>query len=367
MTTTTTPTELQIAKWKKDAWVEYNRKDLFAPYKGKGSQGMTSIIHQCYENKGRGGGENITIPLLAQLTGSGQTGRATLGGNEQAMDQYGHKIETELIREAILLDEITVQQSAYDQMNHVRPLLTNWLANRVRDDTIQAMASIDSVNYGTATAGNRNTWASNNSDRLLYGAAVSHASGAHSTDLAKLTAADDKMSAGITQTIKRMVRTASPAIHPVKVDGGREYFVMFHGMRAFRDLKNDPVIQNANREARARDVGSNPIFQDGDLIYDGVINVEIPEIDTLLLQATAGASNSPVAPSFLCGAQAIGHAFSQMPKPTEKKEDDYGMLKGRGIQAYYGIDKLRFNGVASGNVSKDWGVGTVWVNAPADA
>lgn len=366
MTSTTTPTELQIQQWKKDAWLEYNRKDLFAPYKGKGSQGMTSIITQHYETNGRGGGEKLTIPLYAQLSGSGVSGRSTLNGNEEAMDQYGHEVTTEIIRNAILLDDKTIQQSVVNQMKHVRPLLSNWLANKVRDDTIQAMGSIDGINYATATAGQRNTWAVNNEDRLLYGADTGHHSGVHATDLGKLTAADDKMTANITQLAKRRIRGAAPAIQPVKVDGGREYFVMFHGLRAFRDLKADSTMQNANREARARDVSKNPLFQDGDLIYDGIIHVEVPEIDTLLLQATAGASSSPVAPSFICGAQAIAHAFSQMPKPTEKKEDDYGILKGRGIQAYYGIDKIRFNGAASGDVSKDWGMGTVWVSAPAD-
>lgn len=366
MAATTTPTELQIAKWKKDAWLEFNRKDLFAPYKGRGNEGMNAIIHECYENRGRGGGEKITIPLLAQLAGAGQSGNSTLQGNEEALDQHGHEVTTSLKRNAVLLDEVTMQQSAYDQMNSVRPLLTNWMANEVRDDTIQAMGSIDGVNYGTATAGQRNTWAANNVARLLYGADTGHHSGTHATDLAKLTVADDKMSASITQTIKRKLRGASPAVRPVKVDGGREYFVMFHGWRAFRDLKNDTVIQNANREARARDVGKNPLFQDGDLIYDGIIHVEVPEIDTLLLQATAGATGTPVAPSFLCGAQALAHAYSQMPKPTERKEDDYGLLKGRGIQGYYGISKIIYNGARSSSNNVDWGMGTVWVSAPAD-
>src|SRR5439155_101035 len=63
---------------------------------------------------------------------------------------------------------------------------------------------------------------------------------------------------------------------------GREYFVAFHGARTFRDLKGDTTMVNANTQARAREGGGmddNPIFQDGDLIYDGVIHREVPEID----------------------------------------------------------------------------------------
>jgi hypothetical protein len=83
-----------------------------------------------------------------------------------------------------------------------------------------------------------------------------------------------------------MAKAASPAVRPRSVwKTVREYFVMFAGARSFRDLKNDSVMINANRDARAREGGgmnSNPLFQDGDLIYDGVIVRQIEEISTLI-------------------------------------------------------------------------------------
>jgi len=41
-----------------------------------------------------------------------------------------------------------------------------------------------------------------------------------------------------------------------------------------------------------------------------------------------------VAPIFMCGRNALAIAWGQMPRPTERKEDDYGMLLGRGKIVY---------------------------------
>ena len=365
MAVTTTPDSMNVLKWRKSFIREWQRDNLFSPYMGRAEEGMRSIIHQIYELKDEG--ESIRIPLVVSLNGAGVTGSATLAGNEEALDTYGFPITIDWRRHAVKLNKKEMRKSAADQMALVRPMLNEWSGNLIRDEIIEAMGSIAGVNYSDATAAQRNAWAAANSDRVLYGAAVGNYSGTHSTDLGKLDTTNDLMSSGIASTAKRLARLANPKIRPVRVDGGREYFVMFHGLRAFRDLKNDTAITAANREARQRDVNSNPLFQDGDLIYEGIIHREIPEIDTALLQATAGNSSTPVAPSFLCGAQAIGHAIGQMPAPTELAEDDYGFVKGRGVEMCYGLEKVQFNGTRTSSVSKDWGMVTVWVNTPADA
>lgn len=365
MALTSTATENVILKWRKKFIREWNRDNLFSPYMGKQSEGMRSVIHQIMELKD--GGETITLPLVGSLSGAGVTGASTLQGNEEAMDQYGHAISIDWKRNAIALNKKEQRKSAADQMEVVRPLLNEWAGNELRDDIIQALGSIDGINYGTASEAQKDAWQANNSDRVLFGALVGNASGDQSLDLAKLDTTADKMTSGIAGTSKRLAKAASPKIRPVKVNGGREYFVMYHGSRAFRELKADTAIQNANREARARDVGSNPLFQDGDLIYDGVIHVEVPEIDSTLLQATAGASSTPVAPSFLCGAQALGYAIGQLPMPTTRSDTDYGFIKGRGVEMCYGVSKTIFNGTKTSDNNVDWGVVTVWTNTPADA
>ena len=43
---------------------------------------------------------------------------------------------------------------------------------------------------------------------------------------------------------------------------------------------------------------------------------------------------------FLCGQNAIAVGWGQTPKPTQRSEDDYGFLIGRGVEAVWGVGKV---------------------------
>ena len=172
---------------------------------------------------------------------------------------------------------------------------------------------------------------------------------------------------------KRMARRANPGITPYRdsEDQGREYFVWFVGQNAFRDLNEDAKIIAANTNARAREgngMDKNPLFQDGDLLYRGIIIREVPEIDDFCTIAGAGAAGIDVAATFMCGQNAVALGWGQMPTPTERREDDYGMLIGRGVESVYGVGKVYTRRDAA-NPSSDliqWGVVTVWVASTPD-
>jgi hypothetical protein len=102
-----------------------------------------------------------------------------------------------------------------------------------------------------------------------------------------------------------------------------------------------------NLDGRPRDVDKNPIFQAGDLEYDGCIIREIPEIAT---GTTAGLSANQE-PAYLCGAQALGIAWGQTPRATERKEDDYDFQFGKGTESLWAAEKLLYNGLDHGVVS----------------
>lgn len=100
----------------------------------------------------------------------------------------------------------------------------------------------------------------------------------------------------------------------------------------------------------------NPIFQDGDLLYDGIIHREVPEIDDVAGAGTynlngVGASSADVRPVFLCGAQAVGIAWGQEPTPRTDMQKDYQFRPGVAIEELLGVKKLAFNGVQQGMVS----------------
>lgn len=363
MATTTLATASQVAKWESKYFSEYVRNSGLKPYMGKGSNSVICVNYELTS-----GGKTINMPLITRLSGSGVTGTGALVGNEEALNNYNFPIVVDWLRNGVEIKKPESHWTEMDLLNAARDALQNWSMETLRDDVIAAMQSIDGVAYGTATEAQKDAWLDNNLDRVLFGAAKSNVSttapagGAtndHSGSLANIDGTNDKLTAAMVSLMKRMAKTASPYMRPTKVsDGqGREYFVLFAGSLPFRDLKEDTVIQQANREARERSVSSNPIFQDGDLIYDGVIIREIPEIPVI---AGAGAGAIDVAPVFFCGAQAVGVAWGQEPKTTRKKEDDYGFVQGRGIEECRGVEKMRFN-------NKDHGLLTGYVAAVADA
>lgn len=368
MAATTLATASQVQKWDAQFLAEYVRDSGFKPYMGRGSN---SVICAKYELST--GGKSINIPLVTRLTGNGVTGSSALEGNEEALGNHNHKVSIDWYRNAVLITKDQAHYTEMDLRKAARDQLSNWAMSGLRDDIIAAMQSIHvsgtdaGVAYGSASEAQKDAWLDNNSDRVLFGAAVGNistsapAGGAtndHSASLANVDSTTDKLDAGIVSLMKRIAKTADPHIRPMRVNNsqGREYFVLFAGSLPFRDLKEDTTIAQANREARERAVGSNPIFQDGDLIYDGVIIREIPEIPVL---SGVGNSSIDVGPVFLCGAQALAVAWGQEPKSTTDTRD-YGFYRGVGIEEARGIEKLVFN-------NKDHGMVTGFVSAVADS
>ena len=139
---------------------------------------------------------------------------------------------------------------------------------------------------------------------------------------------------------------------------------MFVDSLGYRDLKADTAIQSANYYARDRGK-ENPLFTGADLLYDGVIIREIPEIASL---GTVGAASSTVSPGYLCGAQAIGVGWA-MTTQTKTEDFDYENFAGVATREIRGIEKLRFGTDASVDTTtpKDNGVVTVFYSATADA
>jgi hypothetical protein len=164
-----------------------------------------------------------------------------------------------------------------------------------------------------------------------------------------------------------------PKITPFQMKStDQEWYICFLGSRAMRDLKADPVMFQANRDAREREgsdpTKNNPIFTGGGLIFDGVIYLEIPEITQRLLFPTGGLTNGPVEPVFLCGQGALAYAMGQMPRPTTLEDGDYDFVTGMGIEAQYGIGKVAKASINdSSNTLVDWGMVTGFAAGIANA
>ena len=133
-------------------------------------------------------------------------------------------------------------------------------------------------------------------------------SGVYATALTTIDNTADKMTAAQLTLAKRLARTASPKIRPIRVNGDEEWYVVLVPSLVFRDLMLDPTIINSLQYAWNRG-SDNPLFTAGDILYDGLIIREIPELP-IVPDVGAGATVDAGA-SYLCGAQAIGIAWAQ--------------------------------------------------------
>jgi len=374
MATTSTPSDLQEIRYRREYWREYVRDTGFAPYMGNNPM---VPIHTCYEMTT--GGKSLTIPLVGRLASSGVEGNTRLSGSEESLGKHTHSITVQFSRHAV---ELSKQDEHYDASNAreaVRPLLKEWSTNRLRDRIIDAMGSVafsgvanstfwtplDSGRNAVAGSTALNTWRAANTDRTLFGALVANNATDFATSIATIDNTADKLSSSMIGVAKRLAKTCDPHIRPIRssAEDGREYYVMFCNPTCFRDLKADSTIIANNRDARSREgngMDKNPLFQDGDLIHDGVICREIPEIPSFTNGTILIGAN------FLCGAQSTAIAWGQEPRFTAKKEDDYDFFSGIGIEELIGANKvMRKHGTLG--TYKDHGMVTVFAAAVGDA
>jgi hypothetical protein len=307
---------------------------------------------------------------MRRLVGAGVTGNTILEGNEEILNLRSLNLVVSAFRHAVAVSDWDEQKSVVDLREAAREALMTWELEKMRSDIITSLGAMTAdgnvqVSYGAATAAQRNAWMVNNADRVLFGHQKANAvSGVMATALLTLASPGDRMSAAILTLAKRMARTANPRIRPITVNDDEEWFVCFMPSLVFRDLLLDTTITNALQYAWNRG-SDNPLFTGGDLIYDGIIIREIPELGVI---TGAGAGGIDVAASFLCGAQALGCAWAQRMKSTTNTRD-YGYMHGVGIQEIRGIGKLRFGVDPTVDTTKpvDNGIFTIFTTAVADA
>lgn len=370
MAETVVPSSLEVTQWERKFYKEWVRDNRFRKYMGLN---MNSII-QIKEDLTKKKGDNLIFQLVNKLKNNGVIGNGILEGNEEAMDSDGYSVGVTYRRNAVVQTLEEEQASTIDYLNAARFFLKKWRMERVRDDIIVALCSISDKYYLASQAGlnpqytaqvseaEKDTWLAANADRVLFGSAVSNNSANdHSASLANIDNTNDKLTPAVGSLAKRLAKKTTPAIHPVTVKDEQEWYVMFCNSNSFRDLQNDSTMTQANREAmkRGRD---NPLFTDGDLVYDSVIYREVPEIPAVGL---VGAGSIQVGFNFLCGVQACGMAVAKRTKAISD-DRDYKFRKGVGIQDMGGIKKLLYNDPDNSGSDVDHGLVTVYTASVDD-
>lgn len=337
--------------WARDFFNEYVRANPFAQYMGTAVWDMIQVREDLTTKNG----DRIVFPAIRRAKGAGVQGNQLLEGNEELMDLRSMELPITLFRHAIAVSEWDEQKSVVELLVAARDLLTTWALEKMRFDIILALGNITgnnnaSIPFAAATAAQRDAWLANNIDRVVVGGskgntnpavmatALAKVNNAYSTD----TTPGGRISGRTVSLAKRQAKVASPRIRPITVKNtgngtAQEWFVLFLNSWQFRDFRNDPAVQDAQKLALERGK-DNPLFSGGDLIWDQVIVREVPEMPQI---AGAGAGGIDVAAGYMCGAQALGVAWGMRSTPIRNVRD-YGHTTGVGVKEMRGIDKLRF-------------------------
>jgi N4-gp56 family major capsid protein len=356
MTITTVATANTVKQWDAEFYREYIRANRFSRYQGTDANAVIQLKEQLTKKPG----DALTISLVKALSGSGVSGNSLLEGNEEAIANYGQQISIAAYRNGVAMTEWEEQKTAMGMREAARPLLKDWAMELNRSKILDALGSFQQTAGGAITtyAGSseavKDACLAANADRFLFGAAVANnAANDHSAALLEIDNTADKLTKEVVSLAKRRAKLADPIIRPIRVNDDEEWYVMFANSLAFRDLKLSLATVNQYAEVRGK---SNPLFTDGDLVWDGVVIREVPEIAVI---AGVGAGGINVAPNYLCGAQAVGHVIGKR-WASRTEERDYGFVNGVAIEGFFGTEKLFYNG-------KQHGVHTVYTAGVADA
>jgi N4-gp56 family major capsid protein len=344
MALTTVTANLVEEKWDNDYFESYVRANRFNRYMGTDSN---SII-QVKQDLTKSAGDRIHLSLIAELSGAGVTGDTLLEGSEEALSNYEFPIVVSTLRNGVAVTMNQEQFTGIDLRNAAKAQLKNWSMKDLRTDIITALGSIAGTAYASASEAAKDTWVAANSDRVLFGDGSVGGFTDHSADLALITTSMT-LNMALVSKLKARAEVATPIIRPVTVGEDSENYVLFCGSGAFRDLKLEmsTVLQNAQERG-----DGNPLFNDGDLMYDGVIIRKIQEIPAT---GNVGTGSARVEPVYLCGAQALGVAWAKRTK-TATETRDYGFVHGVAVHEMRGVEKCVFissqqHGVVTGYVA----------------
>lgn len=347
-------TGLTVEQWDEKYFTEYLTENR---YSGEMGTNENSII-QVKENLMKKPGDRINFALVNKLTQDAITGRDVLEGNEEDMASRSFEVAVTKRRNGVRVAEIDEQFSAIALREAAKFVLKDWSMKDTEKLIERALSSINGVALTTSSEAERDAWLTDNTDRVFF--ASGYAGTDHSAGWDQLDSTNDLLTAADLSAMKLKAMTiANPKIRPIRHESnGRNYYIAYAHPLAFRDLKADTTITQAQREVNI-EMENNRLFKGGDLLWDGIIIKEAHGLyDTTTLTGEGASGTTTVVPVYLCGAQAIGAAYAK--RWTSKEQTfDYGDKRGVAIEAIYGIEKMQFgSGSADRDDLKDHGLVT---------
>jgi hypothetical protein len=352
--------------WDDQFSTEFFQTNPFSAYSGTDSNNPIVMKEDFRSQRGNG----ITFEFITNLKRGTIYDRQPLRGHEDKLGEYGDRIFWRMRKKGISMHELDQDLAAIDLRKAAKGNLRTWADEDVKWETMDRLGDVGAacdVPWATAAASDKNTWVTNNSDRVLFGAGRSNYSTTFATAVGNVDSTNDKLTRSSLSMLKRMALTASPRITPLRVESrsNRRYYVAFAHPFVFRDFRGDSESLRAGVSVIER---NESIFLGGDLEYDGVI---LHEVDDMPIYTGIGNGGIDVSPVYLMGQEALGWAIKSR-YATREQKDDYQQVEGIGMIGKWGMKKLCYNstfdvGAADSTVyGKQRGVVTGFFSATGD-
>lgn len=299
----------------------------------------------------RQAGDNVTVDLFNNLTGTGVTGDNTLKGNEEALTAYTQQFWIDQLRHGVSLGgNMSRKRIDHDVRSIAREKLSTWwarlydeyiftyLCGARGDQTGDWLMAPGSVTPGTTKLQANNTVTAFSSGRTIY-AANSNGDG-DASDSVVGNAAEDEMRLELLEYVNYKLRTMASPPRPLMIDGEECYILIMHPLAEMqlRGGTSTKWLEIQKYSERGRDMLlKNSLGKYGKLVLYS--HPKIPVID----------STYGVCYNLLVGAQAgfiaHGNSGNGLHYAWHEEVDDRGNLPVIDTGAIFGIQRAMFNSV----------------------
>jgi N4-gp56 family major capsid protein len=293
--------------WDEKLYRDMKKMSFFDKFKDTSSDSIVHVKTQLSKQQG----DAINFGIRMRLTGAGVSGSTVLEGNEEKlvtkMDTVTLDFYRHAVRDAGAMDR---QRAMFSIDEEARNALADWGSEKIDQLAFDAiLASPTRVLYNTSS-----------------GLAVD-TGGSGATAKSTITAADSKATPALLSALKTHVLTGGikagvrsfVPFRPIKIKN-KNYVVFLTSQDVIYDLKQNSVIQTSWQQAAERGI-DNPLFNDAEIIWDGVI---VYGHENIPIASDGGAgSNVTWSKSCMLGAQALVWGEGQKPE-TVQETFDYG-------------------------------------------
>jgi N4-gp56 family major capsid protein len=274
------------------------------------------IINHTELKKGKG--DTIYLPAIGELTGEGVIGDNPQEDEEEELPRYSRTMTIDQLRNAVRIEgAMTEQRTALPLRRKARDALSNWLGNKITEDTFDTLSSAPT--------------------RVVFGG--------DATTKGSIEAGDYLTTTIISKAVT-IAGKITPEIRPLKREG-TEVFVCIPSPDSAYDLRiSDAVWGQATREAMPRGT-KNPLFTNAFGKWNGTLIHPHKYVTTA---ADFGGAALAGSENLFVGQAAGAWAFAK-DKFWKEKLFDYDNSPGVCIGVIWGVVKLVYDSEDIGLIS----------------